>query len=163
MSERDPTIPSLPPVRRVVTTESAEGAGIVAFPEAGLQTLTFNGSTVYRLWETAGVPTRVPVRCDAGAAAGNAYRPGFGGTSLYVADIPAGTVGVIPLHREDSLDYIAVLAGEIHLVLETGETVLRAGDVLVQGGNLHTWENRSSQPCRLLVMVVRALRAPSGD
>lgn len=162
MSQREPASPALPPVRRVVTTESAEGAGIVAFPEAGLQTLTLNGATIYRLWETAGVPARVPILSDAGAAAGNAYRPGFEGTSLYVADIPAAAVGAIPLHREDSLDYIAVLAGEIHLRLEQGETLLRAGDVLVQGGNLHTWENRSSQPCRLLVVVIRAVRGPAG-
>ena len=142
-----------------MTTDDAAGRAIVAFPDAALQTVTLNGSTITRLWETAGVPARVPIRADAGATAANAYRPGFSGTSLYVADIPARTVGAIPLHREDSLDYIAILAGEIHLVLDGSETVLRAGDVLVQGGNLHTWENRSTAPCRMLVVVLRAHRA----
>lgn len=120
--------------------------------------MRLNGSTITRLWETAGVPTAVPVQGDAGATAANAYRPGFSGTSLYVADIPPHTVGVIPLHREDSLDYIAILSGEIHLVLDGTEELLRAGDVLVQGGNLHTWENRSAAACRMLVVVLRAQR-----
>lgn len=150
----------LPPVRRIVTTEDVDGRAIVAFPDAPLQTLTLNGSTIVRLWETTGVPTTVPVRSDAGASAANAYRAGFAGTSLYVADIPPGTVGAIPLHREDSLDYIAILTGEVHLVLEDTEKRLEAGDVLVQGGNFHTWENRSDAPCRMLVVVLRAQRRP---
>lgn len=141
-----------------MTTDGADGLGIVAFPDAPLQTFTLNGTTIVRLWETAGVPASVPLRSDAGASAANAYRPGFSGTSLYVADLPPRTIGVIPLHREDSLDYIAILAGEIHLVLEGAERRLTVGDVLVQGGNLHTWENRSDALCRMLVVVLRATR-----
>jgi len=156
MTEKESARGRLPPVRRLVTTTSGDGAAIVAFRDARLQTIHLNGSTIYRLWETAGVPTTLPVRADAGAAAGNAYRADFAGTSLYVADIPHDTVGAIPLHREDSLDYIAVLAGEIDLVLGTETCHLVAGDVLVQAGNLHTWENRSGSACRLLVVVLRA-------
>lgn len=149
---------NLDPVRRVVTTESRGGDGIVAFEDAKLQSMTLNGSTITRLWETGGVPTAVPVTADAGATAANAYRPDFMGTSLYVADIPPGDPAAIPMHREDSLDYIAVLAGEIHLVLDGTERLLRAGDVLVQGGNRHSWQNRSNAICRLLVVVLRARR-----
>lgn len=146
------------PLRRLVTTDDANARPIVAFAGAPLQTVTLNGSAITRLWETSGVPTSVPLARDAGATAGNAYRPGFAGTSLYVADIFPGTVGAIPLHRQDSLDYIAILSGEIHLLLDGKEEVLRAGDVLVQGGNLHTWENRSDAPCRMLVVVLSAHR-----
>jgi len=131
---------------------------MVAFVDAPLQSIEFNGSVIHRLWETGALPVQVPVDRDAGASAGNAYRPGFKGTSLYLADLPARTVGVIPMHRQDSLDYIAVLAGEVHLLLEDQELLLHAGDVLVQAGNLHSWENRSDAPCRLLVVVLSAER-----
>ncbi|MCC7200371.1 MAG: cupin domain-containing protein [Gammaproteobacteria bacterium] len=131
---------------------------MVAFADAPLQSIEFNGSVIHRLWESGALPVRLPVDRDAGASAGNAYRPGFTGTSLYLADLPAGTVGVIPMHRQDSLDYIAVLAGEVHLLLEDQELLLRTGDVLVQAGNLHSWENRAESPCRLLVVVLSGER-----
>ncbi len=149
----------LPPVRRVVTSEAADGSGEVVFRDAELPATTLNGSTITRLWETTGVPTQVPIGVDTAPGAGNAYREGFMGTSLYLADIPpSGQSPEIPMHKEDSLDYIAVLAGEIYLILDNEEVLMRSGDVLVQGGNLHTWENRGAEPCRLLVVVLRAER-----
>jgi len=150
---------ALAAVRRVVTSEAADGGGEVVFRDAELPAITLNGSTITRLWETNGVPTQVPIGIDTGPTAGNAYREGFMGTSLYLADIPAeGESPEIPMHKEDSLDYIAVLSGEIYLILDDEEILMRSGDVLVQGGNLHTWENRAAEPCRLLVVVLRAER-----
>lgn len=146
-------------LRRIVTGENADGQSAELFGEDDLQVLEFNGSRVYRLWETDAVPTSLPITVDRGATAGNAYRPEFEGTSLYVADIPAGVAASkVPMHQESSLDYMAVLGGEIVLLLETEEITMKTGDVLVQGGNLHGWENRSAQPCRLLVVALRAAR-----
>ena len=62
----------LPAVRRVVTSEAADGKGEVVFRDAEPPSITLNGSTITRLWETEGVPTRVPIGIDSGAAAGNA-------------------------------------------------------------------------------------------
>ena len=41
---------------------------------------------------------------------------------------------------------------------------LRAGDTIVQAGNLHTWINRGDEPCRLLFVVVAGERGepPTG-
>ena len=149
----------LGPLRRVVTGENDAGLSAELFPDSAIQTLEFNGSKVYRLWETDSVPTSLPISSDRGAAAGNAYRSGFSGSSLYVADIPAGVAASkVPMHQESSLDYMAVLSGEIYLLLETQELLMKAGDVLVQGGNLHGWDNRGAEPCRLLVVAMRAQR-----
>jgi hypothetical protein len=103
------------------------------------------------------VPVALPLVADAGLTAGNAYREGFRGTSFYLAEIPAG-VGAdeIPLHRSPSLDYMAILAGRIVLLTDTGEIELAQGDVIVQGGNLHTWANRWAETCVLLFVVVAA-------
>lgn len=153
------TRPQLSELTRIVTGENADGKSARLFHGDDLQKLEFNGSKVYRLWETDAVPTFLPITSDRGADAGNAYRDGFGGTSLYVADIPAGVAASkVPMHQENSLDYMAVLSGEIVLLLETEEVVMRTGDVLVQGGNLHGWENRAAEPCRLLVVALRAAR-----
>ena len=41
-------------------------------------------------------------------------------------------------HKTDSIDYALVLEGEIYAVFETGETLMKAGDVLIQRGTRHS-------------------------
>jgi uncharacterized cupin superfamily protein len=47
-----------------------------------------------------------------------------------------------------------VLEGEIVLVLDDSETTLRAGDVVIQRGTDHRWENRSSEPTRVAFILI---------
>jgi len=52
--------------------------------------------------------------------------------------------------------------------LQSTETVLRPGDVVVQRGTSHRWENRSSQPARMAFILVDGaftadLRATLGE
>jgi hypothetical protein len=47
------------------------------------------------------------------------------------------------MHRTPSIDYAILLEGERHLVLEESDVLLHKGDVVIQLGNWHTWENRS--------------------
>ena len=153
----------LAPVRRIVTGEGSDGRSTILFDGPPPQSFEMNGTTIMRLWETDTVPARLPIGEDKGAGGGNDYREGFAGTSFYIADIPGKDAGVaIPMHKEDSVDYMAVLAGEVTLVLDDQETVMRTGDVLVQSGNNHTWENRTDETCRLLVVVQRANRRTAG-
>jgi uncharacterized cupin superfamily protein len=42
------------------------------------------------------------------------------------------------------------------LVLDDAETVLNAGDVVVQRGTSHRWENRGDQPARMVFVLVDA-------
>lgn len=59
-------------------------------------------------------------------------------------------------HRTDSVDYAIVLEGEVWALMEVGETLMRAGDVLVQRGTNHTWANRSDRPCRIAFVMIGA-------
>ena len=58
------------------------------------------------------------------------------------------------MHRTESVDYGVVIAGEIMLILDKGETLLKQGDLVVQRGTNHAWANRSNKPCRMLFMLV---------
>jgi uncharacterized cupin superfamily protein len=146
-------------LRRVVTTEGADGRGVVLADGEPGNSFVMNGTRITRLWESPAVPAKLPVAEDLGASAGSAYRAGFRGASFYVAEIPPGVgESEIPLHRQDTLDFMAVLAGRIVLRLEDRELELGAGDTLVQAGNLHTWINRFDAPCLLLFVVVAAER-----
>jgi len=60
------------------------------------------------------------------------------------------------MHRTRTLDYAIVLSGEIYAVLDEGEVLLEAGDVLVQRGTNHAWSNRSERPCRIAFVLVDA-------
>jgi hypothetical protein len=40
--------------------------------------------------------------------------------------------------------------------MDEGETLLRAGDVLVQRGTNHAWSNRSADPCLVAFILVSA-------
>ena len=59
-------------------------------------------------------------------------------------------------HKTDSIDFAVVLDGEIWLLLDEGETLLRAGDVLVQRGTAHSWSNRSTRVCRMAFLLFGA-------
>lgn len=143
-------------VRRVVTSYDAAGRTVVLQDGAAGNSFEMNGTKITRLWESSGLPVSLPLGPDLGATAGNAYRDGFAGTSFYIAELPGGTrAPSIPLHSNATLDYMAILSGKIAFKLdEDRELILKAGDTLVQGGNLHTWVNRWRESCVLLFVVV---------
>jgi mannose-6-phosphate isomerase-like protein (cupin superfamily) len=47
------------------------------------------------------------------------------------------------MHRTRTLDYVVVIEGELVLILDDSEVTLKPGDVVVQRGSDHAWENRS--------------------
>ena len=60
------------------------------------------------------------------------------------------------MHETQTTDYAIVMEGEIWAVMETGETMLRAGDVLVQRGTNHAWSNRSNKLSIVAFVLVGA-------
>lgn len=58
------------------------------------------------------------------------------------------------MHRTESVDYALVLEGEIYLVLDKEERLMRAGDFLVERGTSHAWANRSGKPCKMLFVLI---------
>jgi mannose-6-phosphate isomerase-like protein (cupin superfamily) len=60
------------------------------------------------------------------------------------------------MHRTKTLDYAVVIEGEVVLVLDDSEVVLKQGDVVVQRGTDHAWENRSDQRTRMAFFHIDA-------
>ncbi len=65
-------------------------------------------------------------------------------------------------HATDSIDYITMIAGEVVFVTQSGETTVRAGDVLVDRGIVHAWRNDSSEDAVAAIVVVPALPVGKG-
>ena len=60
------------------------------------------------------------------------------------------------MHKTDTLDYIIILSGELYLILEEDETLLKPGDIVIQRGTNHAWSNRSDKPCIQLAILLDA-------
>src|SRR3954452_11742633 len=71
------------------------------------------------------------------------------------AAIPGAPPG---MHETDTVDIVTVLSGELVAVLETGETLLKPGDSLVQRGTKHAWRNPGNVPAVMVAVQIGATR-----
>lgn len=64
------------------------------------------------------------------------------------------------MHTTDTVDFEYVISGEIWLELDDGaEVLLKSGDTVVQNGTRHAWRNKSTEPCRMVVILLGANRS----
>jgi hypothetical protein len=61
------------------------------------------------------------------------------------------------MHETHSIDIICLLQGEASLILESGETRLRPGNVAIQHGTNHAWKAHGSPALLLAVLINRDL------
>jgi mannose-6-phosphate isomerase-like protein (cupin superfamily) len=136
-----------PAIRRVVTGHNAEGLAVVALDEV------VQGSVVTQVWGT-----ERPLSDNVSDWAYGASQPGPtmpGGSALRFVDINPGYRSA--MHRTNSIDYVFILDGELDMELDGGEWVhLKAGDIVVQRGTNHAWENKSDRVCRLASVLIAA-------
>ena len=60
------------------------------------------------------------------------------------------------MHRTDSLDYAVVLTGEIYMMMDEDEYLVKAGDVIIQQGTNHAWSNRGTEPYQIAFILIDA-------
>ena len=58
------------------------------------------------------------------------------------------------MHRTKTVDYAIVLSGEIYLVLDDRDVLMRAGDVCIQRGTNHAWSNRAETNCVMAFVLI---------
>ena len=140
--------------RRVVTGHDARGKSIILSDGAPPQNHPMHGPVIgadfQEMWSDAdAVPTLTPV--PAGEPNDRAFTlmPAAGHLLrlLHVQPLKHGGKRT-EMHRTRTLDYVVVIEGELVLILDDSEAVLRAGDVVVQRGTDHAWENRSDMIAR---------------
>lgn len=71
---------------------------------------------------------------------------------------PDDSNGVPGFHVTDTVDIVTVLSGEIVAIMETEETLLKAGDTLVQRGTKHAWSNRTNEVVTVQSIMIAANR-----
>jgi mannose-6-phosphate isomerase-like protein (cupin superfamily) len=140
--------------RRVVTGHDARGKSVVLSDGPPPQHHAMHGPTIgadfHEIWSDADVIPEL-----ASAAAREPNERAF--TIMPVAGHLLRILDVYPLkhggrrtamHRTRTLDYVVVIEGELVLILDDSEVTLKPGDVVVQRGTDHAWENRSGTIAR---------------
>jgi hypothetical protein len=172
----------LKPIRRVVTGHDARGTSVILSDGPSPHVLAIPGVPTFgltNLWVTDRTPADNTGSAD-GAARPVTLEPPSGGTIFRVVEFPPDATlagfdrtaafesmgaghAMDPsaarhpgMHRTATVDYAIVLSGEIWALLDEGETLLRAGDVLVQRGTNHAWSNRGAVPCLVAFILVSA-------
>ena len=49
------------------------------------------------------------------------------------------------------MSYVTITNGEVMLVMDEGEVMLRGGDLLVMRNAMHTWHNATDTPVGMLI------------
>jgi quercetin dioxygenase-like cupin family protein len=139
--------------RRVVTGHDASGRGVVLCDGAPPHVREVpDGATFVEVWSTPSTPAPVDAVEPEPAQPGNELGPPPGGTRVRMVVMPPGTRS--PMHRTETVDYGIVLEGSVVLVLDDAERALAPGDVVIQRGTDHAWENRSDADARVVFVLV---------
>jgi mannose-6-phosphate isomerase-like protein (cupin superfamily) len=171
-------------IRRVVTGHDADGRStfIIDAPSPHVFSRTKGSAVVHELWETARTPADNRGNDDA-IARGHRLLPPKNGSVFRVIEYPpdAERLGAIArehalpddgsgraaasdrsnprhpgFHKTASIDYAIVLSGEIYAMMDDGEVLLKAGDVLIQRGTDHAWSNRTAEPAVVAFVLIDA-------
>jgi len=142
-------------IRRVVTGHDEQGKACVERDEIMTNVVQMrSGNQAAVMWVTDDAPAAVDGDEDPAQRALDIEPPERGNVFRMLELAP----GKKPyMHRTDTIDYVLVLLGECVMLLDDDrEVALRAGDVLIQRGTWHGWENRSDEPCRLAFVLIGA-------
>ena len=141
------------------------------------------GPVFFEVWNTRETPALLDRKSGEPPENGLVLAPPKNGTRIRVLDIPpetaethridqatarahfesvgAGSASTYDegsahpfMHRTETIDYGIVLEGELVLILDRGETTIRAGDIVVQRGTNHAWANRSGRNCRIAFILI---------
>ena len=140
--------------RRVVTGHDARGRSVVLSDGPPPQNHPMHGLGVgadfHEMWsEVEAIPELTPAAAREPNERPFTIMPAAGHLLRILDVYPLKDGGKRTLmHRTRTLDYVVVIEGELVLILDDSEVTLKAGDVVVQRGTDHAWENRSGTVAR---------------
>jgi len=148
------------PTRRIVTGHLADGRSVVLSDGAVPHVRSLPGAQFDEVWSVDAAPPQLGLAHSGEPTSGEpriARGSGTGNVIRVIEFAPANAGGTrSPMHRTQTIDYGIVLAGEMVLILSDSEVLLQAGDVVVQRGTDHAWENRSGKPAKMAFVLIDA-------
>lgn len=152
--------------RRIVTGHDERGLSVI-ISEGAPPHILEKGTDVdfIELWNTRGAPPIIFANEPEPTEGSLTVPPPTGGTRFRINVLKPGHIkrlkpredGRAPgMHRTQSIDYGIVLSGELYLILDNCERLLEPGDVVIQRGTDHAWENRSNVEASMAFILIDA-------
>jgi quercetin dioxygenase-like cupin family protein len=142
--------------RRIVTGHDKAGTAMVVEDGQCPHAFTVTGGVVTtELWSHSGAPDNSAPYVDP-VGPDVSVPPPSGGSVFRIVEFPPSSSVKPYQHRTASVDYCFVIRGEIYAVVDDTERLMRAGDALIQRGTRHSWDNRTSEPCQVLFVLIDA-------
>lgn len=165
--------------RRIVAGVDAQGRSTFVSDGDAETRVATDAYTINQIWQATAVPT--PVRAESTLGPTVILSVPVGGYQYDVTIFPpdsswdyeagyakalaeagapdaTGPDDIPGMHETDTIDIVTIISGEIWAIVETGETLMRAGDTIVHRGNKHAWRNRSDQDCKIAALHVSITR-----
>ena len=171
-------------IKRFVTGLNDEGKATVIYDDYAENIMEIGGwpgAYVSELWVTNETPVNNDGREDR-AARPIRHDPTPGGSIFRVVEIPPekdvqveidasaafesmgshnkpsdeDAAKHASMHFTNSVDYLVVISGEMHMLMDEGEVLIKQGDCIVQKGTKHAWVNRGDVPCVLAAVLIDA-------
>jgi quercetin dioxygenase-like cupin family protein len=145
------------PIRRIITGHDSKNVAKVLMDGPAKNTKTPRaGVSSTLMWCTDEMPTDIAIGEtveDMGARIlGTA--PPVNGSRFIVMEFQPGIAS--EMHRTETIDFIAVLSGEMDMDMDDSTVKLKAGDIMVQRGTNHAWVNRGKEPARMAIVLLDA-------
>ncbi|MEK9683639.1 MAG: cupin domain-containing protein [Rhodospirillaceae bacterium] len=58
------------------------------------------------------------------------------------------------MHRTETVDYAICLSGEMTMLLDDSEVIMKPGDVMIQRGTNHAWANKGTEYCTMAFVLI---------
>lgn len=145
-------------VRRVVTGHDSDGRAVVVDDRLMDNVKVMpSGHSGALMWVADADSAYIdgPVEGDADRARYPlpGISPPAGGHAFRILRLAPGKAAF--MHRTDTIDYAIVMEGECVMKLDGDEEVaMKAGDVMVQRGTWHGWQNTGDGPCQLAFVLI---------
>jgi molybdopterin converting factor small subunit len=168
--------------RRVVTRMNEQGRSVIGLDGPPAETIEFSlGGGLQEIWTDPAGPLDRKSLADLGAGPVR-LGPPSGGVKVRWFTVAPSPVGVPreeiekrvaeafhsiagdhsrpdvskgpAMHLTSTLDVIVLINGSVRLVLDDDETVLRAGDVVIQRGTNHAWICDGPEPALLVAVLI---------
>ena len=174
-------------MRRVITGDNAQGQSVIIIdggPSSEIGSPDLGG--LFEIWEDATVGALTPSAHEDLGTTRPALGPRKGNFQVrwfVISPLPEGVPKPVldatvrerfaafdgadhiidqtrhpGMHETHSIDVICLLQGEASLILESGETRLRPGNVVIQRGTNHAWNAHGGPALFLAVLIDRDLR-----
>jgi quercetin dioxygenase-like cupin family protein len=148
---------ALKPIRRIVTGHDNNNvAKVIDDGPAKNKKAPREGVSSTLMWCSDEMPADIAIGADAEDMGARILgtAPPVNGTRFIVMEFAPGVSS--EMHRTETIDYIAVLCGEMDMDMDDSTVKLRAGDIMVQRGTNHAWANRGTETARMAIVLLDA-------